>query len=54
VRGRLEALVSRAVMYDLVELGETVAIDGSEVFAIRSGGEVFSVMPADELEKAVR
>jgi hypothetical protein len=52
VRGRLEALVSRAVMYDLVELGETVEIDGREVFAIRSGGAVFSVMPADELERA--
>jgi len=54
VRGRLEALVSRAVMYDLVELGETVQIDGRAVFAVRSGGAVFSVMPADELERAVR
>lgn len=49
VRGRLEALVSRAVMYDLVELGETVAIDGVEMFAVRSGGVVFPVMPAAEL-----
>ena len=54
VRGRLEALVSRAVMYDLVETGETVEIDGREVFAVRSGGTVFSVMPADELERAVQ
>jgi hypothetical protein len=50
VRGRLEALVSRAVMYDLVALGETVVIDGVEVFAVRSGGVVFPVMPAEELE----
>ncbi|MEK1930895.1 MAG: DUF1285 domain-containing protein [Pararhizobium sp.] len=50
VRGRLEALVSRAVMYDLVELGQTVTIDGVEMFAVRSGGAVFAVMPAGELE----
>ncbi|OBZ93348.1 hypothetical protein ADU59_22560 [Pararhizobium polonicum] len=50
VRGRLEALVSRAVMYDLVALGETVVIDGIEMFAVRSGGVVFPVMPAEELE----
>ncbi len=51
VRGRLEALVSRAVMYELVALGETVAIDGVEMFAVRSGGEIFPIMPADELER---
>lgn len=50
VRGRLEALVSRAVMYDLVELGETIVIDGVPMFAIRSGTEAFPVMPADELD----
>ena len=53
VRGRLEALVTRALMYDLVELGETVTVDGREVFAVRSGGAVFSVMPADQLERSV-
>ncbi|GEO83962.1 MULTISPECIES: DUF1285 domain-containing protein [Alphaproteobacteria] len=51
VRGRLEALVSRAVMYDLVEEGETVEIDGVEMFAVRSGGAVFPVMPAAELDR---
>lgn len=50
VRGRLEALVSRAVMYDLVGLGETVEIDGTAMFAIRSGGVTFAIMPAQELE----
>ena len=53
VRGRLEALVTRALMYDLVELGETLMVDGREVFAVRSGGTVFSVMPTDELERSV-
>lgn len=51
VRGRLEALVSRAMMYELVALGETVTIDGTEMFAVRSGGEVFPIMRADELER---
>ncbi|CAN7409309.1 DUF1285 domain-containing protein [Pararhizobium sp. LjRoot238] len=50
VRGGLEALVSRAVMYDLVELGETETIDRVEMFAVRSGGAVFAVMPVQELE----
>jgi hypothetical protein len=54
IRGRLEALVSRAVMYDLVELGETIEIDGINMFAVRSGGEVFPVMPAAELDALSR
>lgn len=48
VRGRLEALVSRAVMYDLAALGEELLIDGVPVFAIRSGGQIFPVMPVEE------
>ncbi len=51
VRGRLEALVSRAVMYELVELGEIVEVDGTGMFSVRSGGEVFPVMPAGELDR---
>ena len=54
VRGRLEALVSRAVMYQLVELGETVDVDGVEMFCLRSGGETFPVMPAAELDALSR
>lgn len=54
VRGRLEALVSRALMYDLVELGETVDIDGEAMFCVRSGGEIFPVMPAADLDKLSR
>ncbi|MBF2715349.1 DUF1285 domain-containing protein [Agrobacterium vitis] len=49
VRGRLEALVSRAVTYELMALGEVVDIDGQAMFAIRSGGETFAVMPAADL-----
>lgn len=50
VRGRLEALVSRPVMYDLVERGEMVSIDGTDWFAIRSGGEAFPVIEVARLE----
>ena len=50
VRGRLEALVSRAVMYDLVALGETMDLDGIDTFAVRSSGQVFPIMPAAELD----
>lgn len=49
VRGRLEALVSRPVMYDLVALGETLDIDGVVMFCVRSGGATFPIMPAAEL-----
>ncbi|MCC2610693.1 DUF1285 domain-containing protein [Neorhizobium petrolearium] len=54
VRGRLEALVSRPVMYDLVELGETIVVDGEPMFSVRSGGEVFPVMPEAELDALSR
>ncbi|QWW66668.1 DUF1285 domain-containing protein [Rhizobium sp. WYJ-E13] len=54
VRGRLEALVSRAVMYELVELGEVAEVAGRDMFVIRSGGETFPIMPVDELEAASR
>lgn len=54
VRGRLEALVSRAVMYDLVERGEVVEVDGKAMFAVWSRGHIFPIMPADELDRLSR
>ena len=54
VRGRLEALVSRAVMYDLVERGEVMEIEGKAMFAVRSRGAVFPIMPAEELDRLSR
>jgi hypothetical protein len=54
VRGRLEALVSRAVMYDLVELGETVDVGGISMFCLRSDDQTFPVMPAAELDALSR
>ncbi len=51
VRGRLEALVNRSVMYELVSHGEEVEIEGEKVFALRSNGVVFPVMKAEELAR---
>jgi hypothetical protein len=51
VRGRLEALVSRPVMYELVGCGEEIEIDGQPMFAVRSKGEVYPIMPAAELRR---
>lgn len=51
VRGRLEALVARPVMYELVEQGEEIEIDGKAMFAVRSRGEVFPMMPVDRLKR---
>lgn len=51
VRGRLEALLARPVMYELVSHGEEIDIAGKAMFAVRSKGTVFPIMPATELEK---
>lgn len=49
IRGRLEALFSRALMYELVALGGEIEIGGEPWFAVRSGGEVFKIMLASRL-----
>ncbi|MET0941008.1 MAG: DUF1285 domain-containing protein [Mesorhizobium sp.] len=51
VRGRLEALVARPVMYELVEHGEEIEIDGRLMFAVRSKGEAYPIMPAEKLTR---
>ena len=51
VRGRLEALVARPVMYELVGHGEEIEIGGKTMFAVRSKGAVFAIMPADQLKR---
>jgi len=51
VRGRLEALVARPVMYELVEHGEEIDIDGTAMFAVRSRGAVYPIMPAEKLKR---
>lgn len=53
VRGRLEALVSRAVMYELISFGEEIEVDGKLMFAVKSQGTVFPIMAAEELSNKV-
>ncbi|MCB1456175.1 MAG: DUF1285 domain-containing protein [Nitratireductor sp.] len=51
VRGRLEALLSRPVMHELISHGEEIEVDGRMMFALRSNGAVFAIMPSDELDR---
>jgi hypothetical protein len=51
VRGRLEALVARPVMYELVGHGEAIDVGGQAMFSVRSRGAIFPIMPADRLAK---
>jgi len=51
VRGRLEALLSRAVTHQLMALGEEIEADGATMFAVRSAGAVFPIMKASELRR---
>lgn len=50
VRGRLEALISRALTYDLIDLAAPEPIDGVDTLCVRSAGAVFPVMPMARLE----
>ncbi len=50
VRGRLEALVTRAVLYDLVALGEDHEVDGDRLFGVWSNGSFFPMADAQALE----
>ncbi len=43
--------VTRALFYDLVELGEERDVDGARMFGVASGGEFFVMAPADSLKE---
>jgi hypothetical protein len=49
VRAGLWALVSRAVFYDLVALGEKREVDGASMFGVESGGVFFPFGAASEV-----
>jgi hypothetical protein len=51
VRSNLWAKVTRALFYDLVELGEQRTIDGERMFGVASGGDFFVMAPADSLKE---
>lgn len=50
VRGDLRALVTRALLYDLVELGDIREVDGVEMFGVESAGEFFAMAPAAQID----
>jgi hypothetical protein len=53
VRRDLWAKVSRALFYDLVELGEERDVTGRRMFGVASAGEFFAMAPADSLKDLV-
>jgi hypothetical protein len=50
VRRDLWALVTRALFYDLAELGEDRDVDGRQMFGVTSGGEFYVMAPSDTLK----
>jgi len=53
VRRDLWAKVTRALFYDLVELGEQREVNGQRMFGIASGSEFFAMAAADSLKDLV-
>jgi hypothetical protein len=53
VRSGLWAKVTRALFYDLVELGEERDIGGERMFGVASAGEFFAMAPAESLKDLV-
>ena len=51
VRRNLWAKVTRALFYDLVELGEERAVDGKPMFGVVSHGEFFAMAEASALRE---
>ena len=51
VRRDLWAKVTRALFYDLVELGEAREVDGKEMFGVVSGGEFFAMADASAVRE---
>ena len=51
VRRDLWAKVTRALFYDLVELGEEREAGGGRMFGVVSGGAFFAMAPADSLKE---
>lgn len=53
VRRDLWAKATRAVSYDLVDLGETREISGTVMFGVASAGQFYAMAPANGLEHAM-
>ena len=52
VRADLWAKVTRALYYDLVDMGEERMIDGREMFGVESGGAFFAMADAEQVRDA--
>lgn len=52
VRGRLEARLGRAVLYDLVALGDASSVDDRDWFGVWSSGRFWPIVPTDQIEAA--
>lgn len=53
VRRDLWAKVTRALFYDLVELGEERDLNGRRMFGVESRGDFFAMAPAEEVREFV-
>ena len=51
VRRELWAKVTRALFYDLVELGEERVVDGKAMFGVASGGEFYAMADASAVKE---
>jgi uncharacterized protein len=50
IRDELWALVSRAVLYELVERGSVQTVNGVAMFGVASNGAFFAAAPADSID----
>ena len=53
VRADLWAKVTRALYYDLVDMGEERVVDGQAIFGVHSSGEFFAMADASEVRGAL-
>lgn len=53
VRADLWAKVTRALYYELVDMGEERVVDGNRMFGIASGGEFFAMADAEQVRAAL-
>jgi hypothetical protein len=53
VRADLWAKVTRALYYDLVDIGEEQVVDGHAMFGVVSAGEFFAMADAEQVRGAL-
>jgi uncharacterized protein len=53
VRAELWAKVTRALYYDLVDMGEERMVDGQPMFGVESAGEFFAMADAEQVRAAL-